>query len=179
MLLSRITNEEQAELNQLPVTSIQRLSAYPELKAPPQPDLELIAKAREWVLEQDKLSESKREWDQGSWFQVYGEDLNDAQREKLAAVGETNVCRTHACVAGHVALMFGEALVDHADTVMDVVRNDEDGLMYRMPNLATRKLGLTVNQAATLFEASNDAEQVVAILDRVMAAARKKEQKNG
>jgi hypothetical protein len=117
------------------------------------PNIPLLRKAVEWVEEQDKL-ETNREWYQGGWF----------ERSLGERSGGDHFCDTAYCLAGWVALQAGWTPVFETDSTSLVERN---GVIAITEAVAARELGLDSMPAMWLFAASNSAERIRYMAERI------------
>lgn len=121
------------------------------------PNFELLDEALTWAeaaatFNQKGVSERPAgtpDWDQGYWFRDLGYD--EPGDEHLL----TDFCTTSCCIAGYVATRKGEKPLIEEDLDYAMVVQLPDGSWEEIESYARHLLGLTIPEAARLFEQEN------------------------
>lgn len=125
------------------------------------PNVPYLRKIVEWVETEAKRTED-REWYQATW-------MSPGNEAQVDFSGQIHFCDTACCVAGKVALLEGwRPQTYNGDNSSgftgNVIKGDET---MHTSAVAQNALGLTQDQADDLFEATNDAEDIRAIAEKI------------
>ena len=128
----------------------------------------MLRKGVDWVMEQNELADEDREWDQESWA-----FLDRPARAAMAAQDRHDpMCCTSMCFAGYVAYITGWTFEFPNGLRMEgaeVAR--KDGRVDSIATIAKRELGITDEQGDSLFNASNDADDIRYIAEVIVMEA--------
>lgn len=112
-------------------------------------NLPLLRKGVEWVIAQDQLPLSIREWNQEFW-RVSGDEIN---RE----------CGTAYCLAGYVCEVSNVTWMTTSDDVMDAHLVNVNGDVVYASDQAQNLLNIDPDVAESLFHFMNSASDIVRI----------------
>jgi hypothetical protein len=115
----------------------------------PVPNIPLLRKAVEWVEAEAEKNIKEREWNQGDWM-----------RRRSAANEAEGWCGTACCVAGWVGLQADNAQPEMRDGEFTDRMVYPSGMVVHVADYARAALGLTEEQADSLFAGSNTAETI-------------------
>ena len=131
----------------------------------------LIRKGVDWVLEQNALADDheNRQWDQATWATL---DRNVLKAAMAAQNRHDPMCGTSMCLAGFVAYITGWKFHFPLDLNYEGAdRAVKDGIARDIPMIAIDELGITREQADTLFAPSNSAEDIQYYAEQIVEAA--------
>lgn len=142
----------------------------------PKLDVDLLREHITWAKKTAEVEDDfQLNYDQNNWLMspsLTREQLDLAQsfmggaptKEKFAA---ENFCGTTGCIAGSIALRFGEPIwskepdpVNHAERVFQADEVLVDGETYGISEFATEKLGLTDYESSFMFYGGATLEQI-------------------
>ena len=144
----------------------------------PELDVELLRQHFDWAKKSREVPDNfQLQWEQEHW--LYAPELKTEQLGPEGVGGSTtkvpfateNFCRTAGCIAGAVALQFGEPVWyndasedERPRYLADYVKTD-DGVMD-IANFAAQKLGLTWEESKFMFYAGCTLDQIEHIAAR-------------
>ncbi len=113
-------------------------------------NIPVLRKMLEWVEEQDKLAIATRDWYQPDWF-----SFKPLEED----------CGTQYCAAGYVVQLEGwepykEGAMDTTQGRMGTSRCEKHGVVKEVGEVATKILGVTVEESHSLFYGGNDARAI-------------------
>lgn len=125
------------------------------------PNIPYLRKMVEWVETEAERTED-REWYQATW-------MSPGQEAQIDFGQQIDFCDTACCVAGKVALLEGWRPQTYNGSPSsgftgNVIRGDET---RHASHVAREVLGLTMDQADVLFEASNTASDIREIAEEI------------